>query len=479
MSGNGDADDPPDALVAVVVSRADEASEHIGEKLLELGEWDTLTDDRWSDGEGGGTYHRSRDTDTVLEVRSFDALHTQIDDPAEPFSTEPRFLVFASRHAGDTGPLLTCHFTGNFGPAEYGGADRSFAPTAPGVQRALVAAFSEFAPEKYEVGIECTHHGPTSVSVPSVFAELGSDEPEWDDPEGAEAVARAIRSLAVAESVGTVGGDSVSASVSATVGDREEPRHLLGVGGGHYAPRFERVIRETAWGVGHIASDWQLSELGDPEAHADTLVAAAEASGATAVLSAGEEEEALSVLADRGYRIVGERWVREVGERPLALVDELETELSSIEDGLRFGKVECGPAAEYEIRELPEELLAAARRIDAEATRAAVFDRVIATETVENGNVVSGRAAFDSAEKYDESITELVEILDREYDSVERTAAAVRAVRTTFDPDLARTLDVPEGPAFGKLSNGQPVEVNGRSIDPEAVQSEEREEFPI
>lgn len=476
MSEDGETEE---SLIAVVVSRADEASEHIGEQLLELGDWATLHDDGRADGDGGGTYYRSRDTDTVLELRSFDALHTQIDEPAAAFSSEPRFLVFASRHAGDTGPLLTCHFTGNFGPAEYGGADRSFAPAAPGVQRALVAAFDEFAPEKYEVGIECTHHGPTQVSVPSAFAELGSDEPEWDDPDGARAVARAIRSLAVDSSVGTVGDGSAPASVSATVGDAEEPRHLLGVGGGHYAPRFERVIRETAWGVGHIAADWQLSELGDPETHADTLVAAAAASDATAVLLAGDENEAAAVLENRGYRIVGERWVREVGQRPLAVVDALESDLSSVEDGLRFGAVDCDSPMEYEVRELPEGLLAAARRIDADATRETVFDRVIATETVENGNVVSGRAALTSSAAYDDIVTDLVEILDREYDSVERTAEAVRAVRTTFDPDLARTLDVPEGPAFGKLSNGQPVEVNGREIDPGAVQSEERETFSI
>ncbi|MFB6176802.1 MAG: D-aminoacyl-tRNA deacylase, partial [Halobaculum sp.] len=399
MSRSRDADDPADSLVAVVVSRADEASEHIGERLRELGEWETLEDDERADGDGGGTYYRSLDTARTLELRSFDALHTQIDEPAEPFSAEPSFLLFASRHAGDTGPLLTCHFTGNFGPAEYGGEDRSFAPAAPGVQRALVAAFDEFAPERYEVGIECTHHGPTQVSVPSAFAELGSDESEWRDPAGATAVARAIRSLATESSagfatessVGSVVDDSAAAAVGPTVGDPAEPRHLFGVGGGHYAPRFERVIRETAWGVGHIAADWQLSELGDPETHADTLVAAAGASDATAVLLAGDESEAADVLADRGYRIVGERWVREVGERPLAVVDALESDLSSVEEGLRFGAVACESPDDYEIRDLPDDLLAAARRIDHDETRGTVFDRVIATETVENGNVVSGR----------------------------------------------------------------------------------------
>ncbi|MFB6244166.1 MAG: D-aminoacyl-tRNA deacylase, partial [Halobaculum sp.] len=176
-------------MLAVVVSRADSASEHVGRRLRELGSWTERTDDSRPDGEGGGTVYRSTDTPVTLELRTFDAFHLRLDHPEAAFSTEPDALVFASRHSGDTGPLLTCHFTGNFGEAEYGGDDHAFAPAAPGLQRALVSAFDAYAPEGYEVGIECTHHGPTAVGVPSIFAELGSDESEWDDPEGARAVA--------------------------------------------------------------------------------------------------------------------------------------------------------------------------------------------------------------------------------------------------------------------------------------------------
>ena len=470
-----------DGPIAVVVSEADRASEHIAERLLADGDWETHDDDTRPPAAGGDTVHRSTDTAIPIELRTFESLHLEIDAPAEAFDADPRFVVFASRHSGDTGRLLTCHFTGNFGDAEYGGADRSFAPTAPGVQRDLVAAFDAYAPDGYDVAVECTHHGPTDVSVPSIFAELGSDESAWDDPDGARAVARAIRSLAT----DAVTGEPATAAVG------ETPRHLLGVGGGHYAPRFERVLRETAWGVGHVASTWQLSELSDPADHVDTLQRAVAASDAVAVLAGQDGDEAAAALADAGVRVVSETWVRAVGDRPLSLVEACESALCPVAEGLRFGAVR---ETAFETVALPTELLAAARRVDPDATRRAVFDRAVAVVTEENGNRVGDRAALPVSDPsaaagddtddgppaaYDAVVDGLVELLREAHDSVDRRAEAVVVERATFDPAAARTLGVPEGPKFGKLADGEPVTVDGETITPETVQRREREQFPI
>ncbi|MCF2242036.1 D-tyrosyl-tRNA(Tyr) deacylase, partial [Halobacterium salinarum] len=70
-------------------------------------------------------------------------------------------VVVVSRHSGDTGPLLSAHYTGNFGAAEYGGADRSVAPACPNAHHAVVDSLRSYAPEDYDVAMECTHHGPT------------------------------------------------------------------------------------------------------------------------------------------------------------------------------------------------------------------------------------------------------------------------------------------------------------------------------
>jgi|GEM_PF-4009951 hypothetical protein len=44
-------------MIGIVVSRADEASRHIGEQLLAVGEWTAHEDDSRDDSDGGGTYY--------------------------------------------------------------------------------------------------------------------------------------------------------------------------------------------------------------------------------------------------------------------------------------------------------------------------------------------------------------------------------------------------------------------------------------
>ena len=44
---------------------------------------------------------------------------------------------------------------------------------------------------------------------------------------------------------------------------------------------------------------------------------------------------------------------------------------------------------------------------------------------------------------------------------------------------LASDLGVPEGPAFGKLSAGQSVTVDGETVSPEEVHTERTRQFPV
>ena len=451
-------------MIAIVVSRADSASEHIGEHLLDLADWEVREETALSDAEGGGTYYRNGD----FELREFDALHLEIEEIADAFD-DPDLLVFASKHSGDTGPLLTAHFTGNFGPAEYGGVAGGLAEACPNAHAKLLEAFEKHAPDTYEVGMECTHHGPSEVGVPSLFAELGSGDKQWDDPEGARAVAKGILDLA-------------------GVSPHRE-RQLVGFGGGHYVPRFERIERETDWAVGHIAADWVLDAMGSPDQNRDVLRRAFEESRAERAVVEGEYPDLKRAVAELGYEVVGETWVRETTGVPLALVERLEADLSEIGEGLRFGdpaaelpasaddsaaEFDSGEetAPEYEVVDLPNGLLVEAQGIDAEDTRETVAANLLAFETEQSGTRAAGRAAVRAPEDREEMVDGLADLLGRKYESVAREEGAVVARETTFDPEKARTLGIPEGPAFGRLSSGQSVTVDGEEIDPETVQSE-------
>ena len=448
-------------MIGIVVSRADRASVHIGDKLLDRPGWTPHHDESRPDAAGGGEFYRREG----FELREFETIHVELDSPEAAFSdTEALdFVVFVSRHAGETGPLLTAHFTGNFGSAEYGGQPGSFARAAPGAQKTVIAALDRYAPDGYEVGIECTHHGPTAPSVPSLFVELGSDDAQWDDPEGAAGVADAVLSLQNATADHTVDG---------------EPRHIVGFGGGHYTPRCTRIVADSAWAVGHIGSEWQLDAMGEPAANSDVIDAAFAASTAELAVVDGENPQLEAVIDDLGYRVVSETWVRTVDDRPLDVVDRVETELSTVDAGLRFGDREADNDGWRSV-ELPDELIGAAHAVDKTAVWDAVAANAVAFETVEGGTLPAGQAAVVSVDEFEAMVDEIVDLLASKYERIERTSEEVRGHHTSFDPQKAATLGIPEGPAFGKLAAGKAVEVNGRTIEPHVVEDEQVDRFPI
>ena len=485
-------------MIGIVASRADSASVHIAEHLLEVGEFERVDED----------VHRT----DAFELRFFDDLHLHLDGIADAFS-DVAFLVFVSRHSGNTGPLLTAHFTGNFGTAKHGGDDRTLAAACPNAHSHVVASLAEHAPDGYDVGTECTHHGPTDVSAPSMFVELGSDESEWDDPEGARAVAKSVLDLAGVE-------------------PRTE-RTLVAFGGGHYAPRSTRIVRETDWSVGHVAADWCLDDLGDPATNRDVLEQAFAESGATRAVVEGDKPDLEAAIAALGYDVVSETWVRETSGVPLALAAALEDDLPTVDEGLRFGDParratadgdETRRAAdelEYAVVDLPEALVNAANAADRESAVDAVLDAALAAETEENGNRLGTRVAFpgvhqtpvasdaahqnsgssedvsgseatgvsedqrssgcgessirnssseersesDGADAYRSAVDQLTTVLEREYD-VTREGDRLTAERRTFDPAAAADRGVPEGPAFGRLANGESVDIDGETVHP-------------
>ncbi len=200
----------------------------------------------------------------------------------------PGPLAFASKHAGETDELLTAHHTGNFGVAGDGGEDGQFARACPGAHEAVVSALQRHAPPDYEVGMECTHHGPT------------------------ESVSRRCSSRSAVRS--TVGGPRRRRGrCQSDTGPRRRPadrprengtrRHLLGVGGGHYAPRFERSrARDGLGGRTHrrrVVLD-AMAEWADSDEERDTVLDRAfRASAADYALIEGDRPDLTAAIESR------------------------------------------------------------------------------------------------------------------------------------------------------------------------------------
>ena len=92
--------------------------------------------------------------------------------------------IFLSKHAAESGVLaLTCHNTGNFSDAKFGGSSRQVSIPHSHIQKTYIQnlwnARSKFS--EFQITIEATHHGPTALNKPALFIEIGTTEKEWND----------------------------------------------------------------------------------------------------------------------------------------------------------------------------------------------------------------------------------------------------------------------------------------------------------
>lgn len=434
-------------MIGILASRADAASMNIARALVELETGEPIE---------GDLADRYRFDEVELVV--VDALHLDLVDVDGHFNESPEWIAVVSKHAGETGPLLTAHFPGNIGTADYGGSPESVPPACPRALTAYLQAITDHAPDGYAVGIESTHHGPTDSDVPLMFVEIGSDEPQWHDSDAALAVATAV--LAVRQTPAT------------------SAQTLIGLGGGHYAPRFERVIRETDWDVGHIAPEWALGET-NVQAMRAVVAAMFTASDAEICLIDGEHPDLVTLVEDLGYRVVSERWLRATSQVDEAVLDALEEDLAPLGDGLVLGSEAIEGPETFDIVDLSPELLMECASIDLDRTIDTVETNTVAYVRGEDGAHPGGRLAIADMASLTDLIDELESILLDKYDSVSRGDDGLIATRRSFDPAAAAKLGVPQGPLFGRLESGESIEVDGRTIHPEEVIGEQRVTYAL
>ena len=159
--------------------------------------------------------------------------------------------IFASRHRAASGtPALLIHPTGNWSKITLEGRKSELSYTSSwalnfGLKR-LKEKQEEFNLDEFKVDLEVTHHGPTELTTPLIFMELGSSEEYWVHEKGAEAVAEAI----IETAKGFIQRRKLKES------------SYIGIGGNHYAYRFHKHIMENPdVHVSHIAAKHSLDDL--------------------------------------------------------------------------------------------------------------------------------------------------------------------------------------------------------------------------
>ncbi len=153
-------------------------------------------------------------------------------------------FIFLSKHAAESGVLaLTCHSTGNFSEAKFGGNDRQIAIPHPYVQKEYLQTLwknkSQFS--DFQITIEATHHGPTALTKPAIFIEIGTTEKQWTDVSLCNSVAVLVHSVMTKD---------IKLSPVA-----------ICFGGTHYPEKFTQALLEGTFALGTVVPKHALDNI--------------------------------------------------------------------------------------------------------------------------------------------------------------------------------------------------------------------------
>lgn len=156
-------------------------------------------------------------------------------------------IIFLSKHESKSKKAtLTSHSTGNFSDIVLmGGKPMEIGNTFPSFQKHYMKKLYESRNDllNYDLTIEATHHGPTSLLNPVLFIEIGSSEDEWNNKSTASIVCKCI--------LDTI--KDVSKNKSNNYADI-----AIGIGGNHYPQKFNDLILYSNVAFGPIISKYNL-----------------------------------------------------------------------------------------------------------------------------------------------------------------------------------------------------------------------------
>ncbi|MGC8912643.1 MAG: D-aminoacyl-tRNA deacylase [Thermoplasmata archaeon] len=221
-------------MILLVASEPDIASMNIKERILSLTDW-KLIEEKF---DGNPVY--VHDNFLMITLKNLHIYAENFDRALKDAGFDFDRIIVLSRHKSEMGiPTLTVHPVGNFGKAEFGGKDRDFAPANPSLMGASLRKLADLGREltDYKLSLEVTHHGPY-VETPIMFIEIGSEETRWRDRVAGELIARTV--LEMKEEIYPV---------------------IVGIGGGHYAPRFTEMQLKRKLNFAHMIPEYAVPHI--------------------------------------------------------------------------------------------------------------------------------------------------------------------------------------------------------------------------
>ncbi len=262
----------------IVCSTEDLASQNIKSNLIDLLDPDERK-------VGDYTFYEADDIG-IIEINERLIYADYLDERLRKLGLRFEEILFASRHSSkDKRKIFSVHVSGNVATADYGGKPYSLAKPSPIRIKNYVLALKEKLDRKpeFQFTLEVTHHGPSEISTPSAFYEIGSTEEEWKDEEAGRIVAESM--------------------IEAVRDPRSDWQIAVGVGGTHYAPRQTEIILTTTFTFGHNFAKYTFEGL-----NKDILMKAVELSNAEYIVI--DEKSTTSAIKSLVREVADELGIR-------------------------------------------------------------------------------------------------------------------------------------------------------------------------
>ena len=275
----------------LVCSERDLPSVNMKESLLSFHGWEDMGND------GINSYISYGET-VMVTIPDMHIYHEDLDKEVERFGVKVDDVIVMSKHSAKSGrAALTAHPIGNYHENEFGGRERSLVKASPALMSdALRRIVSLNDMDDTQTCFEVTHHGPW-MEKPTFYIEVGSEQTHWENKHAAEILAHVIEDL--------------------------DPHYdypsAVGLGGGHYAPRFTEVALKFKVNFGHMIPNYQI-EGRDDEDIVRMLKDACEATGTNLVylhrksMKKPEERRMSALIESAGFEQISSSDLEPISE---------------------------------------------------------------------------------------------------------------------------------------------------------------------